>query len=256
MDSLIAGSVIVRNPYNANKRRVISLEHENVDAIVFWTKYPEPIVKSLDEIEKRGIAFYFLFTLNPYNAEIEPYLPSKQEIIRSFKRLSAVIGPERVIWRYDPILITNEFDIQYHLAHFDQLSSELRGYTEKCIVSFVSFYRKCEKALKAIGTYDPGSDYKLDLLERMQTIVNNKEISLASCAVALPPEQTIIQPARCVDNLLINKLSGRNLPYLKDKNQRPSCNCTQSVDIGEYGSCSFGCNYCYASLSATRIKDS
>lgn len=64
----------------------------------------------------RHYHYYFQFTLTGYGNDIEPYLPDKREqMIPIFQRLSSMIGKEKVIWRYDPIVITDKYSVEYHI---------------------------------------------------------------------------------------------------------------------------------------------
>lgn len=50
------GFAYVRNPMNFHQISKISLSHEVVDAIVFWTKNPVPVMDKLDTF--RDYPFY------------------------------------------------------------------------------------------------------------------------------------------------------------------------------------------------------
>jgi DNA repair photolyase len=62
-----------------------------------------PLLPRLDE---RGIARYFQFMLNDYEAEhLEPHVPPLEERVETFLELSEMAGKHRVIWRFDPLLL-------------------------------------------------------------------------------------------------------------------------------------------------------
>ena len=133
---LKAGYVLVRNPMNIHKISKVSLSPKVVDGIVFWTKNPTPMLKRIPELEQ--YSYYFQFTLNPYGRDVELNVPSKgRVIIPAFRKLSKLIGRERVIWRYDPIIINKKYTIEYHCKYFRILASKLSEYTERCTISFV-----------------------------------------------------------------------------------------------------------------------
>ena len=135
------GYVLVRNPMNISQVSKISLSPDVVDGIVFWTKNPLPILDRLEEL--REYTYYFQFTLTPYGKDVEPNVPSKNDlIIPSFRKLSERIGKERVVWRYDPILFNDKYTMDYHVKYFKTLAAKLHAYTEKCIVSILDFYQK------------------------------------------------------------------------------------------------------------------
>ena len=144
------GYVCVRNPMNFHQVSRIDLSPDVVDGIVFWTKNPLPLMARLEEL--RGYTFYFQFTLTPYGKDVEPCVPSKNDVILpAFQELSRRVGPERVIWRYDPILFTNRYTMDYHITFFSQLARRLEGYTRKCIISFVDLYRNTQTNMKGLG---------------------------------------------------------------------------------------------------------
>ena len=118
------GYVLVRNPMNISQVSKISLSPDVVDGIVFWTKNPLPILDRLEEL--REYTYYFQFTLTPYGKDVEPNVPSKNDlIIPSFRKLSERIGKERVVWRYDPILFNDKYTMDYHIKYFKALAAKL-----------------------------------------------------------------------------------------------------------------------------------
>lgn len=117
------GYVLVRNPFNYHQVNRVSLSLEAVDCFVFWTKNPANMIDNLQIID--SYPYYFQFTLNPYDNKIEKNVPKKSEIIDTFKRLSDKIGPNRVIWRYDPIIVAETIDEEYHYKYFELLASKL-----------------------------------------------------------------------------------------------------------------------------------
>ncbi|MCL2176684.1 MAG: DUF1848 domain-containing protein [Firmicutes bacterium] len=111
----------------------------NIDGIMFWSKNPRPIIRRLGELDSLGYSKYcFLFTLNPYGAAIEKNVPPLVERIDTFKELSSAIGAGRVFWRYDPILLTSEYDVSWHINQFEMLTSQLKGFTKNCKFSFMT----------------------------------------------------------------------------------------------------------------------
>jgi len=134
------GFVLVRNPMNPQQVSKVSLSKAVVDCFVFWTKNPKSMLEKLPLLA--GYDYYFQFTLNPYDQEIEVNLPKKAEIIKTFIELSNLIGKDRVIWRYDPILLTDKITIGDHLEYFNILAGQLGDYTRKCVISFLDQYQK------------------------------------------------------------------------------------------------------------------
>ena len=138
------GFLYVRNPMNAHQISKIDLSRDVVDCIVFWTKNPIPMLPHLDEL--KDYPYYIQFTLTGYGKDVEAHLPDKKrELIPAFQELSRKIGPERVIWRYDPIAFSEKYTAEYHLRAFTQISEALKGSTHKCVISFVDTYHKNKK---------------------------------------------------------------------------------------------------------------
>ena len=144
--------VLVRNPMNIHQVSKINLNPEVIDGIVFWTKNPKPMLNKLNNL--KDYTYYFQFTLNAYDNNIERNIPSKNKvIIPIFQELSDIIGPDRVIWRYDPIFINNKYTIDYHIKYFEILARRISPYTKKCIISFLDIYKKIENNIEALSIY-------------------------------------------------------------------------------------------------------
>src|SRR5512143_1704999 len=150
MKRIEEGHVMVRNPMNARQVSRISLEPELVDCIVFWTKDPSRMIGKLDVLDQKKYSYYFQFSLTPYGKDIEPSVPEKKKVVSAFIELSERIGKERVVWRYDPILLTDSINRDYHFRSFEHLAKALAGHTGKCIISFADFYKKCTKRLSGV----------------------------------------------------------------------------------------------------------
>jgi DNA repair photolyase len=243
-ERLKEGFVEVRNPYNPDLVKRVSLKSGDVDCYVFWTRNPKPFLKTLPLLH--DCPYYFLFTLTPYDPDLEPEVPPKSTIISTFKRLSDHIGKERVIWRYDPIIYSGTMDTLYHIKMFERLAKALKGHTTKCVISFLTFYRKAMRKLKDFPVRQPEPEEITDLLQSMTQIGHENGVEITSCASEIPLEKYGVNPNRCIDNLLVSRLTRKEISYIKDKNQRGPCGCHESTDIGTYNTCRYGCLYCYA----------
>lgn len=247
------GFVYVRNPMNIHQISKISLSPEVVDGIVFWTKNPVPMLDKLDRLE--DYAYYFQFTVNSYAKDIEANIPSKNDIIvPAFIELSRKIGPEKVIWRYDPIMLTSKYSIDYHVNYFNELAKRLSGYTHKCVISFVDFYRNTQTHLKDLNILPLGENEMYELAERLVEIARKNNLIVESCAEKINLDQFGIQHGHCIDCNLLERISNCKMDLSKDKNQRPECGCMESIDIGAYNTCKNGCKYCYANFSQTTVN--
>lgn len=246
------GFVEVKNPFNS-KVRSISLKPNDVDCIVFWTKNPLPMLGRLDEL--KDYEFYFQFTLNPYSRDIEPNVPSKGgNLINTFKELSDRIGKERLIWRYDPILITEKYSAQYHIEWFEKLAESLNGYFDSCTISFVDSYTKMEKRFQENGIRELSEEEMLQIAESFSTVSKKMNFTINTCAEKADLSRFGIGHACCIDRGHIEELTGRLLDLKRDKNQRPECGCCESVDIGVYNTCMYKCAYCYANGTDKTIE--
>lgn len=246
------GYVCVRNPMNVHQISRISLSPDVIDGIVFWTKNPRPMMDRLDLL--RDYMYYFQFTINSYGQDIEANIPSKNDIIiPTFRELSDMIGSERVIWRYDPILLTEKYSIDYHIRYFEEIAKRLSGYTEKCIISFVDLYRNTKSNTKDLGLLPLETVAMNEIAHRMSEIALKYGIKMESCAEKINLEQFGIAHGHCIDCSLFERLLGCSLDLDKDKNQREECGCMASIDIGMYNTCKNGCKYCYANYSANTV---
>ncbi len=249
------GFALTRNPMNPLQVRRVELTPEEVDCFVFWSKNPAAFINKLSQLS--AYKYYFQFTLTPYDKDLEPGLPAKNEIIATFKRLSNKIGAEKVIWRYDPIILTADYDLQYHVERFEMLCSQLTGFTERCIISFYDHYNFITRNLGGIQILPADSSLIRRLAEKFAAIAKANKLILETCAENENLEEFGIMPGRCIDDRLINRICGRDLKLKRDRGQRPLCGCAKSVDIGAYSTCLHGCRYCYAArrrLTAADIK--
>lgn len=253
LNRLRDGYVLVRNPLNVHQVSRISLSPEVVDGIVFWTKNPLPMLDKLDRL--RDYVFYFQFTLNSYGREVETGIPGKNDVILpAFLRLSDAIGPDRVIWRYDPIFLSETYTMEHHIRYFEELARKLSRYTRKCTISFIDMYRKTRKNVAGLALSDFPVEKRDELAGKLAQIAHSCGLEIDTCAEGIDLEKYGIHHARCVDDRLLEKLIGCPLNVGKDKNQRPDCGCVDSIDIGAYDTCKNGCLYCYANDSATAVK--
>lgn len=251
MNRVKEGFVCVRNPMSYHQVSRLCLSPEVVDCIVFWTKNPSAFMHHLDSL--KDYQYYFQFTLNPYGKDIEMAVAKKNSIINVFKQLSDKIGPERVIWRYDPIFFTGEMGIDYHLKYFDILSKMLEGYTNRCMISFLDTYKKTERNLSPTGAYLPDEKEMRMLSTQLVEIGKNLKIEIQSCAENIDLGEEGISHGHCIDRELIEHLIGYHIDAKKDSNQREDCGCIESVDVGEYNTCMHHCLYCYANFSQTQV---
>ena len=246
------GYVCVRNPMNIHQISRISLRPAVVDGIVFWTKNPLPMLDRLDELKE--YTYYFQFTITAYGNDVEKNLPSKKEvIIPAFQKLSKMLGSERVIWRYDPIFLSEKYSMECHKKTFEYIARRLQGYTKKCVISFLDLYRNTRNNTKSLGLLPLEPKEMKEIAEQLSAIAKKYGIILESCSEEIDLEEYGVQHGHCIDNSLFELLLGCKLTTDKDKNQRKECGCFSSIDIGMYNTCKNYCVYCYANYSQTTV---
>lgn len=254
MNRIKEGWCLVPNPMNTKQQSRVSLKVDDVDVIVFWSKNPAPLIPHLSELDRRGFLYYFQYTINDYPLALEPNIPSLDSRIKTFKLLSGHVTPLRVVWRYDPIIISNFTPIQYHVERFSQIAEELKGYTKRVMVSVIDYYGKTDRRLTQLEkeegfTFTRGDELVKDivyLMKEFSSIAAKNEIEIFTCAEETDYSQLGVTPGRCIDTNLMLKCWSLNLKYKKDAFQRPVCLCATSKDIGVNNTCKHGCTYCYA----------
>lgn len=264
------------NPFNARQIQYISFEKTR--AVVFWSKNPRPLMEYLPDIDKRGMHYYFQFTLNHYEKDLEPDVPPLEERIQTFKELSKRIGKSRVIWRFDPLLLTDTLTVDELVRRVTHLADALAGYTEKLVISFadIATYRKVERNLERAGIHykDFTNDEIDDIAGRLSELRRTHGLVIATCAEGVDLQKHEIEHNKCIDDQLLIRLfptdaalmaflghgageptpSGPARPQdLKDRGQRKECGCIISKDIGTYNTCPHHCTYCYANASRSVV---
>lgn len=241
------GYVDVRNPFY--EKQVSRIYFSDVDAIVFCTKNPLPIIKYLPTIKHPII---FQVTLTPYKHDLEPNVIPKGKIVDSIKKIASIIGSEYVYVRYDPIIINDLYTIDYHIKAFDNLCHLLEGYVKHIIISFVDDYKNVQNNHKILNIKNlADKDYQI-IGENFYKSAKKCNITVQTCC----EEHNLVEygfiKRDCVDHQLIFKLTGKTkFSKWKERN----CNCVSMVDIGAYNTCSHYCKYCYANYDEKRVHN-
>lgn len=261
MSRIRAGYVLTRNPMNHSQIYRIDLSPEVIDCIVFWTKDPQPIMDKLQVLDSMGYRYYFQFTLTPYGREMETNLRDKKDIIATFLKLSERIGKDRVLWRYDPIILNSRYTLEYHREMFETLCGKLYGYTGICTISFLDLYTKIKGKTKDDKPGKGGLQFREITEDEMHQLAatfsgigKKYGVKLYACAERIDLSDYGILPASCIDQGTIENICGYTIDAKADRNQRPGCGCIQSIDIGVYNTCINGCLYCYANHSDASIN--
>lgn len=236
----------VRNPFNP--KLVNRIYFEDVDAIMFCTKNPLPIVNDIEKIKK---PILFQVTITPYKNEIEPNVPSKKNIIEAIKKISSIIGKENIAVRYDPIFLSPTYTLEYHLKAFEKLCKLLNGYVKKIIISFIDEYKNVQNnknILKVIPFKE--EDYKKIGLHFSKVSKENNLI-VHTCFEKENLVQYGFSRDECVSLELAYKLTGKKYKTWKSR----GCGCAEMVDIGAYNTCSHFCKYCYANYDESKVLE-
>lgn len=247
IDKVRKGFCKVANPYNPSQIKEVSLKPEDVAAVVFWTRHARPIRPFLGELDEMGLNYYFLYTITGYPRSFEPGLPSQEECIDDLLALGDSIGPEKVVWRYDPVITNSELHADFHIHNFERLAHLLSAGTKNVIITFVKRYRHIAAGLEAAGSGHLSLHERHVLERRFQAIASEAGIEIKRCGKR--DSFTTASEGKCIDEKLLKRLFGLELSPKKDPGQPEECRCIRSVDIGRYGSCMHRCIYCYASRS-------
>lgn len=256
MDRVREGWVYSVNPFRKSQGRYVSLAPSEVEMLVFWSKNPAPMVPYLHELDIQGFTYYFQYTLNDYPVCLEPGVPELQERLDTFRTLAERLGPLRVVWRYDPIVVSNVTPVDYHVERFTAIAEKLKGYCSRAMISLVDEYRKTGKAwsrLKSEWGLVPvdmlaqeNRETLVEFVSALTSVAGSCGINVFSCCEAVDLTAAGIKPGACIDAILIYQLTGGRVKPVKDSSQRKGCLCAKAVDIGMYDSCRHGCVYCYA----------
>jgi hypothetical protein len=281
MQRIRAGFCHWLHPYSGKIYR-LSLDPDNCLAIVFWTRHPAPLLPALDELDDRGFKYFFQVTMLGYPAPLETHAPKLDQAIDAFRALAERLSPDRVFWRYDPILLSPLTPAQYHIDRFGQIARKLSGLTHRCTYAWPMPLEHVDARLSRSGiTLDsPSTPERYALLEQLAQIANANGIDLYSCFNDDHANVPAIRAGSCVDLQVIRQVTAQpNLDVvsatqlsqaLRSMHDRPSalqalagaltqglktrinpgpCRCAASIDIGGPETCLFGCAYCLATHS-------
>ncbi len=252
-----AGFCRVVNPYGGPPAR-IDLK-EGVDGYVFWTRHAAPFLPVLAEVRRAGFPFVVQYTVTGYPRMLEEGVVETAASVALVRRLSADYGGRAVVWRYDPILLTDQTPAEWHVRNFSGLAGRLAGAVDEVVVSFVQPYRKTARNLASAARIrnfswrDPPAEEKRQAVARLAAIAGDHGMTLSLCTQP-ELESATARGARCIDAGRLSDVAGRPIGA-RTKGNRPGCLCAESRDIGAYDSCPQGCVYCYAVTSRSRAKE-
>lgn len=243
-----AGFVDVRNPFNQNL--VSRIYFSDVDLIMFCSKNPLPMINKLDIL---NVPVLFHVTITSYGKDVEPNIPDKRLIIEGVKKLSLVLGIDNVVVRYDPIFLSDKYNVDYHIKAFDKLCKNLNGYVNKIIVSFMDEYKNVRNN-RGILRYRTitKEDYK-KIGEAFSKSAMDNGMSVQTCFEDEDLTQYGFVKGECLSHELAYILTGKKFKSSNVRKEK-KCECVQMVDIGDYNSCMHMCKYCYANYDEKMVS--
>ena len=193
------------NPFNGVKSYV---SYHDTRFIVFWSKNPRPLLNHLSKLQDKNIGCYIQYSLNDYEHEgLERGVRPLQERIDSFKRLVDILGLGGVVWRFDPLMLTEDIHIDDLLTKVEKIGDQLQGYTEKLVFSYadIALYRKVRINLDAnhVAYIEWDEDSMLKMAESLCSLNKKWGFELATCGERIGLEKFGIQHNRCIDDALI-----------------------------------------------------
>lgn len=250
LNRLRAGFVCVRNPYDPRQVTQYRLAPDVVDLLGFCTKDPAPMLPYLDALRPYGQ--YWFVTITPYGREIEPHVPDKRQVIASFRQLSAAVGVDSVGWRYDPILISEDYPVERHIAAFEWMAQELCGATRTCVISFLDLYEKVRRNFpeaRAVSQPD-----RTRLGKAFVQIGRRYGLTIRACGEGDELAPYGVDCAGCMTVQTYETALHARLNVPRRKPLRAECACFLSSDIGAYNTCGHLCRYCYANCDAATVR--
>jgi len=246
LNRLKAGFVLVRNPFHPSSVTRYALSPDVVDLIGFCTKNPAPMLPYLDRLQAYGQ--HWFVTITPYGRDIEPNVPPKEQVLDSFLALAGTLGPHRVAWRYDPILLSETYTVERHLAEFETMASRISGSTDTCVISFIDLYEKVKRNFPEVQPVQ--KQERILLGSQMAAIAARYGITLKTCGEGDELAAYGVDCSGCMTLSVYEKALGERLTAPKTKPLRKECACYLGNDIGAYHTCAHLCRYCYANDDA------
>lgn len=249
INRLKEGFVMVRNPYNPIQVTKYHISPDIVDVIAFCTKNPKPFLSYMDMLKNYGQ--YWFVTITPYGKEIEPNVPDKEEVIKSFQELSQKVGIHSIGWRYDPIFISEEYSVQRHIEDFEHMAALLSGYTNTCVISFIDLYQKVLRNFPEVR--EVKREERIELAKAFVQIGKKYNITIKACAEGSELALYGVDCSGCMTTEVFEKAIDCSLEVPKVKGARSECGCLLGCDIGAYNTCAHLCRYCYANYDAKTV---
>ena len=243
------GFIDVRNPFNP--KLVSRINFSNVDLIMFCTKNPRPIISYLKEINKPIV---FHVTLTPYLKDIEPNVPNKKEVIEDIKKISDIVGIDNLFVRYDPVFLSDKYNIDYHKKMFERMCLLLNGYVKNIIISFIDEYKNVKNNKDILKYRSFTEDDYREIGISFSKSAEKYNMTVQTCFEDRNLSEYGFKIGECMSHELAYILTGKKYPNWAAR-KGGECNCVQMVDIGMYNTCKHFCKYCYANYDEGSVKD-
>ena len=243
------GFVYVRHPWYPEKVTKYLLNPEVVDCVEFCSKNYKPILNDLHKITDR-FNTYFHYTITAYGKDVEPNVPSIDESIDTLYKLENIVGAKRLVWRYDPVLYTKNYNFDVHKKTFEYLTSKLSGHVDRCVFSFVDMYKKLKYNMPEIIPLK--YEDKDELAHMLGEVAKKYNLKIQTCGNMGDWTKYEINKSACMTLGLLGEANGVVFKDRIHKGIREGCHCIESRDIGAYDSCINGCKYCYANVNPNK----
>ena len=249
MNRIREGYVMVRNPYYPEQVMRYRLDPAVVDVLAFCTKNPEPMLPFVEELKAFRQLWYV--TITSYETEIEENVPDKAEVMASFRRLSDAVGKRAVIWRYDPIFVSEQYSVEFHQKAFEHMARELRGYTGTAVISFIDLYEKTKRNFPEVR--EVTGEEQENLTKAFVSIGETYGMTIRTCLENRELSGFGAVTDGCMTREVIEQAVGITLETPKVPGARPECGCVLGNDIGMYNTCAHFCKYCYANYDRNTV---
>lgn len=250
LNRFAAGYAYSRNPFHPDVVNRIDLNPETIDVVEFCSKNYRPILSRLHEITER-FNCHFHYTITAYDKDIEPNVPGIDESIETLRDLSAQVGKEKIIWRYDPVLLTGKYTIERHFATFDYMARRIAPYVSRCVFSFVVWYKKLH-----LPELQPISGLQKELIAKgLGEMAAKHHLYIQTCGTKESYEQYGIHHSGCMTRAVYEHSLGLHFKKVAERGNRPGCRCMESRGLGDYNTCLNGCRYCYANYDHEKARE-
>lgn len=250
LNRFAAGYAYSRNPFHPDVVNRIDLNPRTIDVVEFCSKNYRPILSRLHEITER-FNCHFHYTITAYDKDIEPNVPGIDESVETLRDLSAQVGKEKIIWRYDPVLLTGKYTIERHFATFDYMAGRIAPYVSRCLFSFVVWYKKLH-----LPELQPISGRQKELIAKgLGEMAAKHHLYIQTCGTNESYEQYGIHHSGCMTRAVYEHSLGLHFKKVAERGNRPGCRCMESRGLGDYNTCLNGCRYCYANYDHEKARE-